>query len=82
MGAKPLGVVLQLTPGGIEGIVHGLVGILVRDPLAVVAVDHDVLAGDVQVQADVEVLALLMMPVRLLHRFWWNPQYRRVRRWE
>ncbi|MCK8669578.1 hemerythrin domain-containing protein [Rhodococcus sp. HM1] len=27
-------------------------------------------------------LRQLPLPVRLLHRFWWNPQYRRVRRWE
>ena len=66
-GAQPLGVVLQLAPGSIEGIVHGLVGVLVRGALSMVAVDHDVLAGHVQVQVDVEMLALLMMPVRLLH---------------
>jgi hypothetical protein len=28
------------------------------------------------------VLSELPVPLRLVHRFWWNPRYRRVRRWE
>lgn len=28
------------------------------------------------------VLQELPPPVRLIHRFWWNPRYQRVRRWE
>jgi hemerythrin-like domain-containing protein len=28
------------------------------------------------------VLAELPAPIRLVHRLWWNPRYRRVRRWE
>lgn len=28
------------------------------------------------------VLDELPAPVRLVHRFWWNPRYQRVRRWE
>lgn len=33
--------------------------------------------------ADVRrVLAELPAPLRLVHRFWWNPRYQRVRRWE
>ena len=28
------------------------------------------------------VLAELPPPLRLVHRFWWNPRYQRVRRWE
>ena len=27
------------------------------------------------------VLSELPMPLRLVHRFWWNPRYQRVRRW-
>lgn len=73
VGTKPLGVVLELAPGGIEGIAHRLVGVLVRGPLAVLALHHDVPAGDVQVQADVEMPTLLMMPVRLLHHYLGSP---------
>lgn len=33
--------------------------------------------------ADVRrVLAELPAPLRLVHRFWWNPRYQRARRWE
>lgn len=33
--------------------------------------------GDVR-----RVLAELPPPLRLVHRFWWNPRYRRTRRWQ
>ncbi len=28
------------------------------------------------------ILAELPAPLRLVHRYWWNPRYRKVRRWE
>jgi hypothetical protein len=28
------------------------------------------------------VLSELPAPLRLVHRFWWNPRYQRSRRWE
>lgn len=62
VGVARVRVVLELPPGGVEGVRHCLVGVLVPGALPGVPGGDDALARHLYVHADVEVLALLLVP--------------------
>ena len=78
---------------GLVAVAHGVVGQRGQDLLQVAGVDHRRYFGELAALGpwvldgaspdEVRtVLGELPPPLRLVHRFWWNPRYRKARRWE
>jgi len=58
--------VFELAPGGIEGVVYGHIDVLMSTPRLRLAPNHDFAAGDGEVDANPEQIALMVPPVLAL----------------